>query len=95
MKEKILVYGKRSISDTKHLFVSAQDFEIPHGHDYKTAITELERISKSKIHGKNFLEYFEFSNISLWWFIYQNLIPKYKQKINFIIKFSKLLDEFC
>ena len=94
MKEKILVYGKRSISDTQHLFVSAQDFEIPHGYDYKTAIIELERISKTKVNGKDFLEYFEFSNISLWWFIYQNLIPKYKQKINFIIKFSKLLDDY-
>jgi len=94
MKQKILVYGKRSISDSTHLFVSAQDFDIPHGYDYKDAIIELERISTSKILDKDFLEHFEFSNISLWWFIYQNLIPKYKQKINFIIKFSKLLDEF-
>lgn len=94
MKQKILVYGKKSISNSTRLFVSAQDFEIPHGYDYKTAIIELDKISKTKIHGRDFLDYFEFSNISLWWFIYQSLIPKYKQKINFIIKFSKLLNDF-
>jgi len=94
MKNKILIYGKRSFSNSTHFYVSAQDFEIPHGYDYKDAIIELERISTSKILDKHFLEHFEFLNISLWWFIYQNLIPKYKQKINFIIKFSKLLDDF-
>jgi len=94
MKNKILIYGRKSISNSTHFYVSAQDFEIPHGYDYKDAIIELKRISASKILGKDFLEHFEFSNISLWWFIYQNLIPKYKQKINFIIKFSKLLDDF-
>ena len=94
MTEKIIIYGKNSLSESTRLFVSAQDFEIPHGYDYKTAIIELDKISKTKIHGRDFLDYFEFSNISLWWFIYQSLIPKYKQKINFIIKFSKLLNDF-
>ena len=65
MKEKIIIYGKKSFSEISRLFVSAQDFEIPHGYDYKSAIIELDKISKTKIHGKGFLDYFEFSNIFL------------------------------
>ena len=94
LDRKILVYGKQSNPKNNQLYVTAKDFEIPHGYDYKNAILELRKLDQITLNGKNFLEHFAFSECSLWWFIYQNLIPKYKRKINFIIKFLELIDDF-
>ena len=51
--KKILVYGKKSNNSTDKKFVTAEDFEIPHGEDYKSAIIELQKIHRSQINGKD------------------------------------------
>lgn len=88
-----IIFGKKSEKCLDKLFVNEKDFEIPHGEDYKIAIQELERIQKQTLHEKQFLSLFEYNDASLWWLIYQSLIPKYKQLTNFTKKFSELIDK--
>jgi len=88
-----IIFGEKSEKVSDKLYVNENDFEIPHGEDYKIAIKELEKIQKKTFQGKPFLSLFEYNDASLWWFIYQSLIPKYKQLTNFIEKFSELLDK--
>ena len=82
-----IIFGNISKVDGEKLFVKESDFEIPHGEDYKVAIEELNIIQKSSVNGISFLELFQYDDFSLWWFVYQSLIPKYKQITNFIDKF--------
>ena len=87
-----IIFGNKTSSSEGLIYVQEQDFEIPHGDDYKIAITELNRMHNFKLNDKPFLENFLYSEASLWWFIYPSLIGKYKQIINFILQFSKFLD---
>ena len=86
-----IIFGDISKVDGEKLFVKESDFEIPHGEDYKVAIEELNIIQKSSVNGISFLELFQYDDFSLWWFVYQSLIPKYKQITNFIDKFYELI----
>lgn len=87
-----IIFGKKSSRHQNKLFVNEMDFDFPHGEDYKLAIQKLENIQISKIDGVAFLSLFEYDDISLWWFIYQSLIPLYKKLVNFIEKFLNLID---
>ena len=89
-----IIFGEKSETSADTLFVNAQDFEIPHGSDYKLAIEDLKRIQNETVDKKHFLSLFEYDGISLWWFIYQSLIPKYKHLTNFIEKFLILIDKY-
>ena len=42
-----MIYGKKSLTSETEIFVREEDFEIPHGLDYKLAIEELEKIQHS------------------------------------------------
>lgn len=86
-----IIFGNISKIDGKKLFVKESDFEIPHGQDYNIAIKELDIIQKSFVNEIPFLELFQYDDFSLWWFIYQSLIPKYKQITNFIKIFYELI----
>ena len=93
MNEKFneIIFGNVSKIKGDKLYVNEFDFEIPHGKDYEIAIKELSEIQKCNIDGINFLELFQYNDFSMWWFIYQSLIPKYKQITNFIEKFLELI----
>jgi len=86
-----IIFGNKTSSSEGLIYVQEQDFEIPHGDDYKIAITELNRMHNFKLNDKPFLENFLYSEASLWWFIYPSLIGKYKQIINFILQIYDLL----
>ena len=86
-----IIFGNVSKIKGNTLYVNEYDFEIPHGTDYNIAIKELYEIQKCSVNGINFLELFQYDNFSMWWFIYQSLIPKYKQITNFIEKFYELI----
>lgn len=88
-----IVFGKRSFKKFNKIYVNEEDLEIPHGDDYKIALDELKKIVDSKLHGKNFLNHFEFGSDSLWWFIFPSTIPVYKKIINFIISFQELIQK--
>ena len=88
-----IIFGTSSSKTDEIIYVREEDFEIPHGEDYKIAIEELGKIQNVIFDGKPFLEHFLYNNTSLWWFIYQNLISHYKKATNFIKKFSEFLDE--
>ena len=87
--EKI-IYGNKSLSFESEIYVKEEDLEIPHGEDYKIAIKFLEEILENNL---VFIENFRYENLSLWWFLYQSLIPKLKKILNFIVKFSEMIDE--
>lgn len=89
-----IIFGNISKIDGKKLFVNEYDFEIPHGEDYNNAIKELNIIQKSTIKKIPFLELFQYNDFSLWWFVYQSLIPKYKQITNFISTFYELIKKY-
>jgi hypothetical protein len=86
-----IIFGNMSKIEGDKLFVNESDFEIPHGTDYDIAIKELYEIQKCSVNGINFLELFQYDDFSMWWFIYQSLIPKYKQITNFIENFFELI----
>jgi len=90
MKIETIIYGTKSMSFENEIFVKEEDFEIPHGEDYKIAVKFLEQILENN---PDFLENFRYENLSLWWFLYQSLIPKLKKTLNFIVKFSEMVDE--
>lgn len=91
---KIIFGDVSSKSKTKEIiYVREEDFEIPHGEDYKIAIQELDKIQNTEFNGKPFIEHFLYNDVSLWWFIYQSLISRYKKVTNFTKKFSEFLDE--
>lgn len=87
-----IIFGNKTSNSQGLIYVQEQDFEIPHGDDYKIAIAELNKINNFILNNKPFLENFLYSETSLWWFIYPSLIGKYKQIVNFILEFSKFLD---
>ena len=88
-----IIFGTSSSKTDEIIYVREEDFEIPHGEDYKIAIEELDKIQKMIFDGKPFLEHFIYNDTSLWWFIYQSLISHYKKATNFTKKFSEFLDE--
>ena len=89
----IVIYGTRSLKDNGKIYVTEEDFEIPHGETFKLAINELNKIQNSTIQGKKFLTLFEYDDASLWWLIYPSLISKLKKLVNFIQKFYEMLEE--
>jgi len=88
-----IIFGNKSGKTNNILFVSEKDLEIPHGEDYKIAINELKRIQNCKIFEKYVPELFFYKDTSLWWLIYQSLIPEYKKLVNFVDRFFKLIDK--
>lgn len=88
-----LVYGRFSSNDDKVISLREEDFEIPHGMDYKLAIEELEKIQNSSFNDRPIYHLFQYDNVPIWWFIYQSLIPQYKKSINFVDELLRLLEQ--
>jgi len=90
---KKLVYGKVSHNDAEIISLREEDFELPHGLDYKLAIEELEKIQNAPVNNKALYQSFQYKNIPIWWFIYQSLISRYKKEINFVNEFLRYLEQ--
>jgi len=89
-----LFYGKKSIDDSKILFIEEKDLSLPFGSKYwSKPIDFLNNIYNIKLNGKKFTSLFEFSNFSYWWFIIPSLNPNLCGTINFIEEFEKIIDE--
>ena len=56
-----IIFGTSSSKTDEIIYVREEDFEIPHGEDYKIAIEELGKIQNVIFDGKPFLEHFRFS----------------------------------
>lgn len=93
MVESEIIYCRQTKDYDNKLFVREEDFEFPHGEDYKFAIEKMEKIQTTLFSGEKIFQLFDFNDISLWWFIYQSLIPQIKKNINFIIKFTEFLEQ--
>jgi len=85
-----IIYGNKSGKTNNIIFIREEDLEVPHGEDYKIAINELKKIQNTKILETYVPELFSYQEISLWWLIYQSLIPEYKKLVNFVEEFLKL-----
>jgi len=91
-KNKIkIIFGNISKEQENEFYVREEDFETPHGEDYKLAIDFLKNLNSKEIEGKSIMEYLYFDGVSYWWFIYQSLIPELKKQLNFISNFSIFL----
>ena len=91
MNEIQIIYGKESRIDHNNYYFRQEDFEFPRGEeDYRIAISELSKIQNSLLLGKKIPELFMYDNVSLWWFIYQSIVPNYKKITNFIYKFFSI-----
>jgi len=86
-----IIYGNKSGETNNIVFIHEEDLEVPHGEDYKIAINELKKIQNTKILENYVPELFSYKEISLWWLIYQSLIPEYKKLVNFVEEFLKLI----
>ena len=86
-----IIYGNKSGETNNIVFIHEEDLEVPHGEDYKIAINELKKIQNTKILENYVPELFSYQEISLWWLIYQSLIPEYKKLVNFVEEFLKLI----
>ena len=94
MNEIQIIYGKESRIDHNNYYFRKEDFEFPRGEeDYRIAISELSKIQNSLLLGKKIPELFMYDNVSLWWFIYQSIVPNYKKITNFIYKFFQTIDD--
>jgi hypothetical protein len=92
-KFSTIVYGTESGKKNNIIYVREEDFEIPHGEDYKITIEVLNKIQYELFENSYLSSSLLYENVSLWWFIYQTLVGRLKKQINFIRKFSDLLDE--
>lgn len=94
LKDKVeIIYGEKTDEINGTVFIREEDLEIPHGNDYKIAIEELRKIQNIKIDGKYIPELFAYDKTSLWWFIYQSLIPELKKSVNFVEQFLHLIQK--
>jgi len=94
MKNKtIIVYGLKNKKEKNIIYVREEDFEISHGEDYKIAIELLHIVEKTLIFNKSIKQHLLYHDISLWWLIYQSIIPELKKTINFTKKFIDLINE--
>ncbi|MCV0430374.1 CDP-glycerol glycerophosphotransferase family protein [Nitrosopumilus sp.] len=90
----IVIFGEKSAENNSILYVKEEDFQILAGEEsFGNPLEFLMGIEKSKINSKSFLENFQFSDFSLWWFIHPSVYPKIKKCINFIEKFEEFLSE--
>jgi hypothetical protein len=87
-----LILGAKTGKFQNLIYIKNEDLELPHGQNYVFAIEELDKIQNSLIDGMLLPKLFQYDKISLWWVIYQSLIPEFKKVINFTHQFKKLLD---
>ena len=59
-----IIFGTSSSKTDEIIYVREEDFEIPHGEDYKIAIEELGKIQNMTFDGKPFLEHFTYNDTS-------------------------------
>jgi len=88
-----LIFGTKSKNQGNKIFLRNEDLEVPHGEDYKLAIELLKKIETSELMGKVTPNLFTYNDVSLWWFIYQSLIPELKKSINFVQKLLDYVDD--
>ena len=49
VKKNKIIFGEKSYSTDKILFINEKDLELPHGDDYKIAINEIKKVQESEI----------------------------------------------
>jgi hypothetical protein len=90
-----LVYGgrkKKSKSDT--IYLTENDLNIPIGIEgYDKSLTFLNNIENKDFLGLKLPEVFQYSNTSLWWFIYPTIFPSIQRTINFIYAITALIEK--
>ena len=91
---KTIILGNTTSHNSDILYLREEDLEMPHGEDYKIAIDELFKIQKQIVNETPFHKLFEYQDISLWWYIFPNIIPVYKKITNFIISFQNIIDKY-
>ncbi len=96
MINKTIVFGIKSKSTKNKIFVTEKDFfgfEMDPNYIIKS-FQEKIKIEKQELHGKSFLELFDYKGISLWWFFSQEtFFIKFSNLINFIENFSNFIDQ--
>ena len=94
---KTIVFGKKTENKNEIIFVNMNDFFNP-PRDYESemrAINHINKIENAIINGKIIPELFSYKGISLWWCIKTNVRVSCGIFINFIINFSKFVDDEC
>jgi hypothetical protein len=93
VKKNKIIFGEKSYSTDKILFINEKDLELPHGDDYKIAINEIKKVQESEINNSQIFTSFRYNDVDLWWFVYQSLIPHYKKIVNFVSQLINLIDQ--
>jgi hypothetical protein len=90
-----ILYGKISKKNKNLIFVKEKDFKNKRG-DYEAitkGVDELDKIQE-KLYDLNFIpEKFSYHNVCLWWFLYNPLVERLIDVVNFIDNFTKFIEE--
>lgn len=87
-------YGKKLPKADDSLYLDESDISIPTGRTFhELPVSLLRDIEKTIIDKKPVYQIFNYSNISLWWFIYPTIFATFARSIFFIKNFEKLVED--
>ena len=89
-----LVYGNKKVKlNQDSIYIDKTDLLIPTGKTFhELPVFLLNEIEKKKILGKEVYRQFQFSDFSLWWFIYPTIFTTFARTIFYIIKLEEMID---
>ena len=90
----IVVYGEKKNHLDNIYYFTENDFNIPPGNSaFAVPIYELKQIQNSCVNGVLLQDLFVYKDISLWWFLHPTFFPKFKNTVNFTLKFLEMIEQ--
>ena len=90
----IVVYGEKKNHLDNIYYFTENDFNIPPGNSaFAVPLYELKQIQNSCVNGVLLQDLFVYKDISLWWFLHPTFFPKFKNTVNFTLKFLEMIEQ--
>lgn len=91
--KNLVIYGKQSKIENDRVYVSEKDFETSVFDKAQFSPPELKIIQHSSIDETQFLQLFNYEEISLYWFFYPTFWATFNNTMKFSLAFEKFLDQ--
>lgn len=90
-----IVFGKKNGKNSKNsIYYNSNNFQITSEVTaFEKAIELTNHLESTNLWGKKIYELFYYGDVSMWWFMFPNLIQSIKSSINFIFQFEKIITE--
>lgn len=89
----IIIYGYKTGKKDHRIFVTEKNFESTIFQSAQYSPKILSKIQHSKLDGKDFLELFNYQNISLYWFMFPSFWSQLTESTNFLDRFFEFIDQ--